>query len=78
MVEGGEFTEGLIHPEDLEFLRLVVYPTYGRCLRAIPFAERTSTTFSHTLRVRCTDGRYTQVLQQSVPLSFEDDNMSVG
>lgn len=75
--KGGEFAEGLVHPSDLEFLKRVVYPAYSRCLAMIAPLEGTETKFSHTCRLRKADGTYSQFLHQSVPLSFENDQVLI-
>jgi DNA-binding CsgD family transcriptional regulator len=70
---GSDFTTSLSHPDDLHYLASVVYPQYKRCLRLVAPEVRANLKFAHTFRLKKADGIYIQCVQQSIPISFEND-----
>lgn len=75
---GNDVLAGLIHPDDLHYMDTVVYPGYLPCLEAVPPSRWKDLKFCHTSRIRKTNGAYSQVLHQSVPLSFDAGKMLLG
>ena len=75
---GNDFLTGLAHRDDLHYLNTVVYPAYLPCLNAVPSARWRDLKFCHTSRMRKGDGSYSQVLHQSMPLSFDGGKMLLG
>jgi hypothetical protein len=76
--KGGEFGFSLMHPDDVYHLQNTVYPISNQCLGTLTEDQKFRFKLSYTYRLRKATGELVQVLQQSIPLSFENDKILIG
>ena len=78
LARGYEYLTELMHPDDLAYVRTVVFPQYDHCFDTIPRSQWLDMKFSYTSRMRQREDTYLQVLQQSIPLSFDHGKILLG
>jgi len=78
ITKGLNFGFSLMHADDVHDLQTIVFPEYSRCLSELSYDQKSRFKLSYTYRLQKAMGNFVQVLQQSIPLSFENGKALLG